>query len=186
MNIRSAIHKENNWTVFLDRDGVINKRPGDGYVTHPSAFHWLPGSLQAVASLKNFFSRIIIVTNQQGIGKGLMTTEQLNSVHKKMLNDVREAGGKIDAIYYAQGLQYIDSFNRKPSEGMFLQAKSAFPGIDNAIMVGDTFSDMMFGHRLHLHTALISRSGVNRGNYRHLIDYRFNDLAGFTHFLTQK
>lgn len=186
MNIKSAIHKDPGWTIFLDRDGVLNRRPGDGYVTHPSGFHWLPGSLQAVASFKNLFRYIIVITNQQGIGKGLMTPEELNSVHEKMLNDVRAAGGRIDAVYHAGGLQITDSFNRKPSEGMFLQAKNDFPGIANAIMAGDSFSDMMFGHRLHFHTVLISRTGINRGNYRHLIDYRFNDLAGFAHFLKQK
>ena len=186
MNIKSAVHKDNNWTVFLDRDGVLNKRPGDGYVTHPSGFIWLPGSLQAFVSLKKIFKRIIVVTNQQGVGKELMNAEQLHSVHQHMLNDVQVAGGRIDAIYYAEGLRYIDSFNRKPAEGMFLQAKNEFPDIETSFMVGDTFSDMLFGHRLGLHTVLISEKGIQRGNYRHLIDYHFNDLAGFADFFTKK
>jgi histidinol-phosphate phosphatase family protein len=188
MNIRSAVNKDYDWTLFLDRDGVLNKRPGTGYVTHPSDFIWVPGSLSAVVRLKNTFKHIIVITNQQGIGKEVMKREDLFLIHEQMLRDVQTAGGKIDAIYFAEGLRYADSFNRKPSQGMFLQAKNEFREIDpcKTIIAGDTFTDMMFGHRLGLHTVLISNSGIQSGRYRHIVDYHFNDLADFANYIINR
>jgi histidinol-phosphate phosphatase family protein len=185
MNIRSLVHKDYDWTLFLDRDGVLNKRPGNGYVTHPSEFIWVPGSLSAVVRLKSIFKNIIVITNQQGIAKEVMNREDLFLIHEQMLQDVQTAGGRIDAIYFAEGLRHDDSFNRKPSQGMFLQAKNEFSELNpcKTIIAGDTFSDMMFGHRLGLHTVLISKSGLQNRRYQYIVDYQFNDLAGFAHYI---
>lgn len=174
----------NNWTLFLDRDGVLNQRPGKSYVTHPDGFIWIEGSLEAVAKLSAHFERIIVVTNQQGMAKGLMTAEQLDDIHARMLQDVKNAGGMIDRVYYADGLRHLASHIRKPGEGMFWQAKSDFPGIEvhKSIMVGDTFSDMLFGYRLNMHTVLISHTHFVR-NYYHIVNYQFNTLLDFARFV---
>ena len=69
------------WTLFLDRDGVINRRLPGAYVQSWEAFHWLPGALEAIAGLTQNVGRAFVVTNQQGIGKGLMTVASLELIH---------------------------------------------------------------------------------------------------------
>ena len=134
------------WTLFLDRDGVINRRfPGD-YVKRVEEFEFLPGVVDAIASLSKTFGRIVVVTNQQGIGKGLYTHDDLAAVHRFMTDSVLAAGGKIDAVFYAPQLAAENSPMRKPGTGMAHAAKEKFPEIDfsASIMVGDTASDMQF------------------------------------------
>ena len=92
---------DRSWSLFLDRDGVINERIIDGYVTCPSAFHFLPGVLSALKSLNRIFGHIFIVTNQQGIGKGLMTHDDLEKIHRQMAREIADHGGKVDAIFYS-------------------------------------------------------------------------------------
>ncbi|MGM0566479.1 MAG: D-glycero-alpha-D-manno-heptose-1,7-bisphosphate 7-phosphatase [Bacteroidota bacterium] len=144
--------------LFLDRDGVINQRLENDYVKSWAFFHFLPGVLKALKLLRNHFERIFIVTNQQGIGKGLMTSEQLDLIHQNMLKAIRESGGKVDKIYYCPDLAAKPGNCRKPSPYMALQAQKDFPELhfENAVMVGDTSSDIAFGKRLAMKTVLIS------------------------------
>jgi len=127
------------WALFLDRDGVINKKI-DGYVTKPSDFEFLPGVLAALATLSDLFSHIVIVTNQQGIGKGLMTHDDLHSVHSHMLRHIALMGGRIDNIYYSPYLEHENHYTRKPNPGMAMQAAQDYPMIsfESAVMVGDS------------------------------------------------
>ncbi|GAB4134997.1 MAG: D-glycero-alpha-D-manno-heptose-1,7-bisphosphate 7-phosphatase [Bacteroidia bacterium] len=141
---KSAIDKS--WTLFLDRDGVINVRlPGD-YVKNLDEFVILPGVLDAVAHFSSLFGRIIVVTNQQGIGKGLYTEQDLEKIHNHLKNEVARTGGRIDGVYFAPQLASENSPMRKPGIGMALKAKEDFPEIDfsKAIMVGDSSGDMEF------------------------------------------
>ncbi len=183
-NLKDITRSRNGWTLFLDRDGVLNRRPGSGYVTRPENFVWIDGALEAVKVLSGIFDRIVVVTNQQGIGKGLMTEGQLMQVHKHMLDDVQNIGGRIDAIYYAPGLRHLDAFNRKPGSGMFMQAKRDFPEIETqkSVMVGDTFSDVLFGYRLNMITVFISNTKSIHGQYRFMVDYQFKNLMTFPCF----
>lgn len=146
------------WTLFLDRDGVINKRLMGDYVKKVEEFEFIPGSLESIAAFSSIFSRIIVVTNQQGIGKGLMTHEDLALVHSKMLKLVEQEGGKIDQVYYCPELADQDPECRKPNTGMADQAKIDFPDIDfqKAIMVGDTPTDLEFGKRKGMYTVYIN------------------------------
>ena len=91
------------WTLFLDRDGVINLHYPNDYVKNWDEFYFLEGVLDAIKLLSNIFKRIIIVTNQQGVGKELMTREDLDFIHAEMLKEVRKHGGRIHAIYSANG-----------------------------------------------------------------------------------
>lgn len=141
-------HPDKSWTLFLDRDGVINVRfPGD-YVKRVEEFEFLPGAPEAIAKLSGIFGRVIVVTNQQGISKGYYTHNDLAEIHAFMKRAVENAGGKIDAVYYAHQLAQENSPMRKPGTGMALQAKQDFPEIDfsKSIMVGDSESDMEFAH----------------------------------------
>jgi histidinol-phosphate phosphatase family protein len=145
------------WTLFLDRDGVINERILSGYVTSSSEFRFTPGAPEAIARLSCLFKHVFVVTNQQGIAKGLMTEKQLQEIHIMMHNEVEKVGGKITQTYYAPGISSPDNQMRKPNPGMAYQAKRHFPEVDftKSVMVGDTDSDMLFGQRLGMRTVRI-------------------------------
>lgn len=151
------------WTLFLDRDGVINKRPPGDYVKNWQEFEFLPGVLEALKLLATKFQRIIIITNQQGIGKNIMTTEDLHFIHSKLKEDVVKRGGRIDAIYFCPDLATKPNNCRKPSIKMALQATKDFPEIDfsKSIMAGDTLSDMQFGRHAGMKTIYIKSNDTN-------------------------
>ena len=138
---------DKSWTLFLDRDGVINVRfPGD-YVKRVDEFEFLPGAIEAIARFSKIFGKIIVVTNQQGIARGVYSHEDLGAIHTHMKSEIEKAGGKIDAVYYAHQAASENSPMRKPGTGMALQAKKDFPETDftKSVMMGDTQSDMEFG-----------------------------------------
>lgn len=150
------------WTLFLDRDGTINKRLIGDYVQHWDDFEFLPGIIDAIAGLSSIFGKIIIITNQQGIGKGLMTTQQLDFIHDNMLAQIAEAGGRIDGIYYCPHLASEGCNCRKPLPGLAIQAKKDFDDIDfhQSIMVGDTGSDIRFGANLGMITVQVGSESI--------------------------
>jgi histidinol-phosphate phosphatase family protein len=145
------------WTLFLDRDGVINRRIVGGYVQYPEEFVFLPGVPESIAVFSVLFGRIIVVTNQQGIGKGLMNEKQLETVHRKMLKEVEQAGGRIDAVLHCPDLAGAGATCRKPSPFLALEAQTRFPEIDfrRSIMVGDAESDMLFGKNAGMYTVWV-------------------------------
>ena len=150
------------WTLFLDRDGVINKRIPGSYISNTEAFEFLEGVESAMVVFKRIFKRIIVVTNQQGIGKRWMDAEQLHTVHHFMQKSIEKAGGRIDGIYFCPFLATQDPPCRKPSGQMAQMAQRDFPEIDltNSIMVGDMPSDMEFGRRLGMTTIMVSPKGT--------------------------
>jgi histidinol-phosphate phosphatase family protein len=169
-------------TLFLDRDGVLNVRP-PGYVTTPAEWIPLPGLEEAMRQLSTVFGRIVVVTNQAGIGKGLMTEADLTAVHQKMLDTIRSAGGRIDAIYYCPHRREEGCDCRKPATGMGLRAKVDFPDIDftNSWIVGDSASDMEFGFRLGMKTVLIHGKTEEADQLAQMpVDDRFDSLAAFS------
>jgi histidinol-phosphate phosphatase family protein len=167
------------WTLFLDRDGVISQRlPGD-YVTRWEDFRFLEGVMEALVSLSSIFGLIIIVSNQQGVGKGLMSQEELKIIDLKMKEEIRQAGGRIDAAYYSPYLSSENHPERKPGTGLGLKAKADFPGIDfsRSIMVGDTASDMEFGKRLGMITVLICEDDIQQSG--EIADFHYQSLRNF-------
>ena len=145
------------WTLFLDRDGVINERLPGGYVQHWQQFTFKPGVLDALATLANHFQTIVIVTNQQGIGKGIMTEADLGLLHHQMKQAITLAGGRIDRIYVAPELATHPHHRRKPKPDMAFEAKADFPHIqfEQSIMVGDSLTDMAFGKNLGMYTVFV-------------------------------
>lgn len=168
-------------TLFLDRDGVINRQIIGGYVTCKEEFEFLPGVVEALAKLSPLFDYIFIVTNQQGIGKGIFSEDDLNEIHAEMLKQITIGGGWIDKIYFCPALEKEESPYRKPSPGMGLQAKSDFPDLDldNATMVGDTIGDMQFGRNLGVKTVYLSNRKALPEGVESLADQIFMDLADF-------
>lgn len=147
---------DNSWSLFLDRDGVINEKLENDYVKCWGEFKFKDKALEAIAGLGEIFGRVIVVTNQRGVGLGVMTEDKLNEIHDKMLFEVTSASGRIDKIYYCTGVDGISEC-RKPNIGMGLKAKSDFPEIEfsKSIMVGDSISDMEFGKNLGMKTVFI-------------------------------
>ncbi len=134
--------------LLLDRDGVINVlRPND-YVKTVDEFVFCDGALEALRRLNPCFRRIVIVTNQRGVGRGLMTETDLAEIHDWMLARIREAGGRIDRIYVCTAVDPADP-RRKPNPGMAREVRADFPDIDFArsILVGDSASDLEFARR---------------------------------------
>lgn len=170
--------------LFLDRDGTLNVRL-EGYVTCPDEFRLIDGVAEAMALLASRFDHIFVVTNQQGIGKGLMTDADLEAVHALMVRQIEAAGGRIDRIYHCAALQSAHSFMRKPSIGMALCARRDYRDIElkHSVMVGDTRSDMLFGRRAGMQTVLVGPEVEVARREPHLVDYRYDDLLDYAHSL---
>ena len=141
-------------TLFLDRDGVINKKLEGRYVSDFSEFEFMKGAVDAIAKLTIAFNRIIIITNQQGIAKEIMSASDLHTLHAKMEDSIEISGGKIDKIYYCPHLASIDCKCRKPNTGMIEEALLDFPKIviKESYLVGDSESDIEAGKRMNLKT----------------------------------
>ena len=144
-------------TLFLDRDGVINVKLEGDYVTTFSDFEFMPGALLAIHKLSSIFKRILIVTNQQGIAKRIMTEKDLHILHKHMLDAIKKVGGKIDNIYYCPHLDAENCKCRKPNTGMIEQAIIDFPDLENenSYLVGDSDSDITAGNEMGLITVKV-------------------------------
>ncbi len=168
------------WTLFLDRDGVINVEKDEDYIRNWGEFQFYPESLQAFSKLAIKFDKIVITTNQKGIGKGLMTEADLTIIHSNMLTKIVSVGGRIDHIFYCTDLDN-ESFNRKPQPGMALQAKAMYPQInfDKAIMVGNRMSDMKFGRNAGMHTIFLATTHPETAFPDEHIDFRFSHLLEF-------
>jgi D-glycero-D-manno-heptose 1,7-bisphosphate phosphatase len=141
-------------TLFLDRDGVINMKLKGRYVRNFAEFEFMVGALDAISKLSNIFVRIIIITNQQGISKKIMSEADLNILHTQMLKIIEDSGGKISKIYYCPHLEEVDCKCRKPKSGMIENAIIDFPEIilENSYLIGDSDSDIVAGKSMNLNT----------------------------------
>jgi len=168
--------------LFLDRDGVINKRIVGGYITSWEDFEFLPGVLEGIAAFSKYFDRICIITNQQGIGKGLMTHDDLNLLHQKMQEAINSAGGKIDKIYYCGKLRGEHPNCRKPGLAMANLAVQDFPEITfgQSLMIGDTKGDMEFAQNAGM-TAILLENQYSTDLERSLCDFTIKTLTELSH-----
>ncbi len=134
-------------TVFLDRDGVINRNRDSDYVKSWSEFEFLPNSLEAIRLLTHAGYQLITVTNQACINKGILSLKMLNEIHCKMLAEIEGAGGRIHAVYYCPHRDDENCTCRKPKPGMLLRAASQHEiDIDNTYLIGDSNSDIQAGN----------------------------------------
>jgi len=173
------------WTLFLDRDGVINKKIEGDYVRIWRQFEFLSRVFEALQNFNRIFGRIIIVTNQRGIGRGLMTEKDLQDIHSKMLEEFSKHNIQIHKIYYCPHDYEKEECNcRKPKMGIALQAKSDFPDIDfeKSFMDGDSEEDMKFGKALGMITVYLGQEKIED----HLIDLQFKNLWEFCKFIMRR
>lgn len=143
--------------VFLDRDGVLNRKMPEGaYVCDWAQFQWLPGAIEAVARMNRAGLIVILVSNQRGIALGLYTPEQLELIHGNMQSQLARHGARLEAIYYCPHDQG-ECHCRKPETGLFEQAWQRFPQANpqNSLLIGDSLSDIQAGHRLGMKTIFI-------------------------------
>ena len=128
--------------VILDRDGVIN-HDSVNYIKSPSEWKAIPGSLEAIARLTQTGYKVVVATNQSGIGRGLFDMDTLNAMHEKMHRAVQALGGRIDAIFYCPHAADADCECRKPKAGMFRRIAGCFNAdLRNAVAIGDSLRDL--------------------------------------------
>jgi D-glycero-D-manno-heptose 1,7-bisphosphate phosphatase len=143
--------------VFLDRDGVLNRKlPEGAYVSDWAQFQWLPGAVEAIARMNRAGLTVIVVSNQRGIALGRLSVEQLELIHGQVRNDLAHQGARLDAIYYCPH-DHDECNCRKPDIGLFEHAAKDFPEVDakNSVVIGDSLSDIQAGHRLGMRTIFI-------------------------------
>ena len=145
---RGEVVPSRTWTVFLDRDGTLNEKASerDYYVKGPGDLRMLAGAVEAVAALNDAGLRVVLVTNQRGVARGLMTAADVDAVHDALRRELAAAGARLDAVYVCPHEKGVCDC-RKPGIGLFVQARDADPAIDFArsIMVGDAASDIEAG-----------------------------------------
>jgi D-glycero-alpha-D-manno-heptose 1-phosphate guanylyltransferase len=165
---------DKSWTLFLDRDGVFNHQIINDYVKQVHELKIIDGVPQAIADFTKIFGKLLMVTNQQGVGKGLMTIDDLDHLNGYIVNLCETYGGKIEKIYFAPQLREENSNYRKNGTGMGLHAKFDFPDIDfsKSILIGDSESDIEFGTKLGMKTVMLR----NNRNLTTNADYIFENL----------
>jgi D-glycero-D-manno-heptose 1,7-bisphosphate phosphatase len=151
------------WTAFLDRDGTINQKPAPGgYVLAPDQLRLLPGAGNAIRRLNEAGWRIVVVTNQRGIARGLMSEEDLRRVHQRLLELLEDYGGTIDRIYHCpHEVGFCDC--RKPGTGLLERAREDDPEIafERAVLIGDSQLDVDAARAAGIKTVAIgSASGA--------------------------
>ncbi len=167
---------DKSWTLFLDRDGVINEEKHMDYINSWKEFRFYDGVKEALKIFNEKFVKIFIITNQRGVAKGLTREEDLVKIHNNMLNEILLEGGRVDKIYYCSEME---SPNRKPNPGMGLQAQKDFSEVDfsKSIMIGNTLSDMKFGRNLGVALNLFLTTTRKDVDVNHEdIDLAFPDL----------
>jgi D-glycero-D-manno-heptose 1,7-bisphosphate phosphatase len=176
----SLSHIDKTWTLFLDRDGVMNYEIQGTYVRNWEEFIFYPQTLENIKYFNTRFQRLILVTNQRGITKGIMTLADLEHIHSNMLKSVEEKGGKIDRIYFCVDGE-ISSPCRKPNPGMAFQAARDFPEIDlnKSLMVGNNMSDMLFGKNAGMKTVFLKTTNPELELPHPEVDLDFNNLDEF-------
>ncbi len=158
-------------TIFLDRDGVINKNPSDyGYVCNWTDFTFLPNALEAIRDLTHNGFRIIVATNQAGIGKGIYTEQDLTDIHCQMLTEIEETGGYIHKIYYCPHHPDAGCECRKPKPGMLIQAAREHNiDVSKTFYIGDSITDIQAARRADISPILVL-TGHGRDSYNHCIN----------------
>lgn len=175
---------DKDWTLFIDRDGVINPEKKDDYIRSLEEFRFYEGVPEALAKCRKKFGRLIVVSNQRGVGRRLMTEESLNSIHEHMQSELAKKNAAVDAIYYAISADVKNPL-RKPNPGMAFLAKKEFPGIElqKSIMIGNKVGDMRFGRHAGMYTVFVATTNPETAFPHPDIDLRFPSLPDFANSL---
>jgi D-glycero-D-manno-heptose 1,7-bisphosphate phosphatase len=150
--------------AFLDRDGVINQKATSGrYITRWEEMRFLPGVAKAISLLNDAAFRVIVVSNQRCVAKGLITVRELDSIHQRMSDELAAAGATIDAIYYCPHEEGPPCGCRKPSPGLLLTAaRKHHIQLAESWMIGDSDTDVQAGKSAGCRTARLLEDGATR------------------------
>jgi len=128
--------------VILDRDGVINQDSAE-YIKSPEEWIAIPGSLEAIAALNKAGYKVVIATNQSGLGRGYFSHATLEAMHQKMTQELHEVGGRIDGIFICPHRPEQDCECRKPEPGLLLDIQKGFEiSLEDAVLIGDAERDI--------------------------------------------
>lgn len=165
--------------VFIDRDGVINKNRDD-YVKTVDEFVFLTGALEGLAKLKKAGITTVVVSNQAGIGRGLIEPAELERINHKMLQEIAEHGGEISALYCCTHRKDEGCECRKPEIGLFLKASTELDiNLSDSYLIGDSSSDIEAGHRMGCRTVLVltgKASAAEARGWKHRPEHIAPDL----------
>ncbi|MFA4989779.1 MAG: D-glycero-beta-D-manno-heptose 1,7-bisphosphate 7-phosphatase [Candidatus Omnitrophota bacterium] len=176
--------------IFLDRDGVINRYPGDKlYVTSLKKFYFLPGAKEAIAQLTRAGFKIFIASNQAGVGRGIYARRTLEAITRKMLLEIEKGGGKISKVYYCLHRRDAGCSCRKPRPGLLKKAAQEFKfNLKNSCFVGDTLRDVLTARAAGCKSVLVlcgKEKLANRKNWEASPDFVFQNLKAAASFLIQ-
>lgn len=149
--------------LILDRDGVLNyEAPPPGFVMRPQDFRWLPGALEALAMLRAAGVRLSVASNQSGVGRGLMTLDELHAVNAKMQAEAEGAGGALDAVLCCPHAPEAGCSCRKPEPGL-IQEAMACSGVpaEESLVIGDDERDLQAAEQAGVRAVLV-RTGKGR------------------------
>lgn len=171
---------DHTWTLFVDRDGVINPEKKEDYIRHVGEFSFYDGIEQAFQQISNKFGKIVIVSNQRGVGRGLMSLDDLHAINDHMKSAIEKAGSRIDAIYFCTVNDPLHP-DRKPNPGMAFRALKELEGIDlkRSLVAGNKLSDMKFGRNAGMYTVFIATTNPDTSFPHPDIDFRFDSLPDF-------
>ena len=149
-----------NGVVFLDRDGTINVNR-DNYVKSWDEFEFLPGAIEAIASICAMGLKIIVVTNQSPIGRKIISADEVDNINRQMGNEIINHGGDIQDIYVCPHLPWVGCDCRKPKPGLLSRAANDYPiDLRHSFMVGDNISDVNAGIAVKCQSILISSNNA--------------------------
>lgn len=176
--------------VFLDRDGVLNPHIPGGYLLSAEDVRLLPGVARAVRRLNDANLPVIVISNQQGVGKALMTLGDLTAIERRMEALLREEdGAKITRCYYSTELQSDNSPRRKPAPGMLLEAAEDFGlRLDETVFLGDSATDIQAGKAAGVGAAILLLSGgsYSADGMTPAPDFVFADLPSAVDWILEK
>jgi len=179
-------------TIFLDRDGVINKNLDNDYVKSWAEFEFLANAKRAISRLTQNGYEIIVITNQAGVNKNLVSADMVEEIHCRMIDEISAAGGIIKKIYYCPHRQDENCECRKPKPGMLLQASQDYDiELDKAYLVGDSMRDIEAGASVGCKTILVvtghgAKQISQRTTWKIQPDYIVEDLSSAVDIIINK
>ena len=143
--------------VFLDRDGVINKKIENSYVLDWKGFKFLPDVDKAIKLLNEKEIPVFVISNQACVGKGLITADKLNDINNRMVKELGSKGAWIDDVFVCPHKKEDNCDCRKPKTGLFMQAKEKYPNIEfsDSWFIGDSLEDVEAGKSAGTSTYLL-------------------------------
>jgi D-glycero-D-manno-heptose 1,7-bisphosphate phosphatase len=173
-----------NPAVFLDRDGVIIQNR-ENYVRSWKDVEFLPFSLQALKLLSESSYKIIVITNQSAVGRGIITIEQVEAVNQRIIKEITQAGGRIDGLFLCPHTPDDDCLCRKPLPGLILQAAEALSiDLSSSALIGDALTDIQAGIAAGIQTLILVKTGRGQEQYQSPQTKNFPQLLITDHLLS--